>query len=385
MENILAEKLQNYIMGLIGSQVSVADSRGKIVSSTLKKHIGEMVKIPQESINGSNILTIEDNGKPSLAIPLYHNQQLTGLLVINDDPEKFLPQMPLVKSLAELLTQQYYDSIKPDLDSTDKFVCRLLFNKDPNQLPYLASQAQILGYRLDIPRIAFIIHLEGFWENYLNNNIQFSDEKESIILRKKRDLERTISGFFTKDTENITAYMGEDRFVLFKDAKSTPEDKVIKLLQQNFQGIVAPMINFNIKTVTAGIGRSRSGIVGLIQSCKEANSALVLGRKMWGDNRAYSSDDLGLLSIVGQGNRDKKIHFAKQILRNLDSDELMKTLECFFEENLNLTQTAERLGIHRNTVIYRLDQISKSLNRDPRNFEEAVEIKMALLIKRLFV
>lgn len=383
MESFLAEHIQKHIINVLGRQVTVVDNEGKIISASTQARIGENLKIPSEAFRTSGSLVISDNGRNGVTVPLSYNNQIIGLLVIDEDPQKIMPQISLIKSLAELLTQQYYDSRKPALDSTDKFVCQMLFNKDPNQLPYLASQAKILGYRLDIPRMAFLIHLEGFWQNYLNSSGQFSDEKESIILRKKRDLESAIASFFTKDTENITAYMGEDRFVLFKDIKSASEDKVAKLLKKNFKSIVAPMRNFNIANITAGIGRGFPGITGLIKSSNEASSALSLGRKMWGNNRAYYFDELGLLSIVGQGNREKKLHFSEQMLRNLDNDDLHKTLESFFEENLNLTQTAERLGIHRNTVIYRLDQIGKILGRDPRKFEEAVDIKIALLINRL--
>ncbi|MDO8513459.1 MAG: helix-turn-helix domain-containing protein [bacterium] len=384
MENILAEKLQNYITNLLGGQVSIASADGEVITSSEKKQIGTIVDL--NTIQGSNYLSgsSSDLSNPSLiGVALYYESEIQGYVLVNDESHKFFPQMTLIKSLAELLIQQYYESIKPDLDSTDKFICSLLYNKDLNNLEYLSSQARILGYRLDIPRMAFIVHLDGFWKNYLNNNIEFSDEKENIILRKKHDLEKTISSFFTKDTENISAYMGEDKFVLFKDVKSTPEGKVVQLLKDNFKNIIAPMVNFNISRVSAGIGRSRSGTIGLVKSCKEADEALNLGRKMWGDNQVYSYDELGLLSIIGQGAKDKKLFFSNQVLSRLADPDLVKTLQYFFDQNLNLTQTSEKLGIHRNTVIYRLDQIAKTINKDPRNFDQAVEIKMALLVDKL--
>ncbi len=377
MDKILAEKIQIYITNLIGGQINVADSKGIILASDTKAEINTKFELRDLENDDPNII------RPYLVVALSNSLENEGYVIIKDDPQKYLSQTPLIKSLAELLIQQHYESIKPDLDSTDKFICSLMYNKDPNKFDYLASQAKVLGYRLDIPRMAFIIHLDGFWNNYLNNNIEFTDEKESIILRKKHDLEKTIAGFFTKDTENITAYMGQDKFVLFKDVKSNSEEKVIQLLKDNFKAIVAPMVNFNISKVTAGIGRSRTGLIGLIRSCKEADEALVLGQKMWGDNQVYTYNELGLLSIIGQGAKDKKLFFSDQILSKLEDPDLVKTLQYFFDQNLNLTQTSEKLGIHRNTVIYRLDQIAKTIGKDPRNFDQAVEIKMALLVDKL--
>ncbi|PIU76504.1 hypothetical protein COX95_02275 [bacterium CG_4_10_14_0_2_um_filter_33_32] len=72
------------------------------------------------------------------------------------------------------------------------------------------------------------------------------------------------------------------------------------------------------------------------------------------------------------------------MLGNLTNNDLLKTLEFFFKENLNLTSTGQKLHIHRNTVIYRLDQISRIIGLDPRNFDDAVSIKIALLIRQLF-
>lgn len=377
MDTILAEKIKSYITDLLGSEVSIADLNGKVIASDDSKMTGK--NLPAEVLENNSPTRLEDQ----VILGLNFVNEKQGYIIVNDSDNKMLSQMPLIKSLAELLIQQYFESIKPDLDSTDKFVCDMLYNKDPNRLDYLSNQARILGYRLDIPRMAFIIHLDGFWNNYLNNNLEYTDEKEGIIIRKKHDLEKTIAGFFTKDTENITAYMGEDKFVIFKDIKSNSEEKVIQLLKDNFKAIVAPMVNFNIQKVSAGIGRSHTGIVGLIKSCKEADEALTLGQKMWGDNQVFTFDELGLLSIIGQGAKDKKLYFSNQILNKLDDEDLVKTLEYFFDQNLNLTQTSQKLGIHRNTVIYRLDQIAKTINKDPRVFDEAVEIKMALLVDKL--
>lgn len=376
MDKILAEKIQNYITNLIGGSINITDTKGIILASNNKTDLNTQIDV-------SAILDDSDITNPFLAISLNNGSDIIGYVVIKENAQKYVSQMPLIKSLAELLIQQYFETQKPDLDSTDKFICNLMYNKDPNKFDYLASQAKVLGYRLDIPRMAFIIHLDGFWNNYLNNNIEYTDEKENIILRKKHDLEKTISGFFTKDTENITAYMGQDKFVLFKDVKSTSEEKVIQLLKDNFKAIVAPMVNFNISVVTAGIGRSRTGLIGLIRTCKEADEALTLGQKMWGENQVYTYNELGLLSVIGQGAKDRKLFFSNQILSKLDDPDLVKTLQYFFDQNLNLTQTSEKLGIHRNTVIYRLDQIARTIGKDPRNFDQAVEIKMALLVDKL--
>jgi carbohydrate diacid regulator len=122
----------------------------------------------------------------------------------------------------------------------------------------------------------------------------------------------------------------------------------------------------------------------LVDAYREANLAVDFGERLWGMNKSYYFGDLGILSILGEGNREKEIQFAEQLLSKLTNEDLLQTLECFFDQNLNLTETAQHMGIHRNTVIYRLNQISTILGVDPRVFEQAMTIQIALLIKRLF-
>lgn len=84
------------------------------------------------------------------------------------------------------------------------------------------------------------------------------------------------------------------------------------------------------------------------------------------------------------GNSEKKLAFANKIIRKLNNNyESLQTLEAFFNQNLNLTDTSKELKIHRNTVIYRLNQISETLSMDPFCFDDACKIKIALMLKRI--
>ena len=77
---------------------------------------------------------------------------------------------------------------------------------------------------------------------------------------------------------------------------------------------------------------------------------------------------------------DRKAELAHQILSPLLSDEqLFKTVQAFLASGLNLTDAAEKLHIHRNTLIYRLDKTKKLIHLDPRHFDDALQIKLGLM------
>ena len=90
------------------------------------------------------------------------------------------------------------------------------------------------------------------------------------------------------------------------------------------------------------------------------------------------------LRILVEEDNNKKVQYAYAIIGSLYKSDLKKTVETFFEKDLNLTETAKKMGIHPNTVTYRLNKIQQILGLDPRKFEQASSIKVALLTSKLF-
>jgi carbohydrate diacid regulator len=73
--------------------------------------------------------------------------------------------------------------------------------------------------------------------------------------------------------------------------------------------------------------------------------------------------------------------FKKGSLESLDRETLM-TIQCFFENNLNVSETSRKLFVHRNTLVYRLEKIRKLTGLDLREFEHAITFKVALMVRK---
>ena len=105
----------------------------------------------------------------------------------------------------------------------------------------------------------------------------------------------------------------------------------------------------------------------------------------YADRVAISSTLLGkLLSNLEQdslGNVNNILQ-DKNVKRFLCDEELIHTAEVFFANNLNLIKTSKELIVHRNTLVYRLEKIKKSLGLDIRTFEDAVTLQVLLVLKR---
>lgn len=380
----LGREIKDYITTLLGKDAIIIDSSGTCLSSPKDAQVGKKLNIPSEAYLIVKPESFEFEDSSALFIPLEHEREKVAFLILRVDQGKIKEYISLIKSFAELLIQQYYENNKPALDSTDHFITKLLNNAGPNDYPIFDSEARVLGYDLSSNRIAIVIHLDGFWEKYLLSVDQPSFERDQAIKNAKNRIETAINGFFSINNDIIVAYLGSDKFVIFKSVARADEESVRNYLKKSYKSIFGPLKNFRIDNVSVGFGNAYTGVSGLIAAYRESDLSLELGQKLWGCNKSYYFGDLGILSVLGEGNREKNIQFANNLLYRMKNDDLNKTLECFFDMNLNLTETAIKMGVHRNTIIYRLNQISKILGADPRIFDQAMSIKIAMLIQRLF-
>lgn len=377
----LSQRIVDQVKDLLAKNISICSPEGVILASSYPEKVGAVVT-DSTSFASEEPKVIKEAGKTSVITPLYLQGTQAASLIIYDD-EAWQEHIKLVKSLAELLGERYLEFQEPPAESKDWIIYRLLHTEDTGQLNDIAAEAKMAGFDLERPRIALVVRLSNFWETFFKAE-EGAEPREANITRFRHKIEQTLNGFFTSSPDNIVTYLGEDLFVVLKDLSQTAEEKFTSLLEKNYETIFSQVKDSTIKEVTVGIGGFHEGLAGLRSSYREASLALSLGQRMWGTNRLYHINNLGIPGIIAESSKEKKLDFADRLLGPLlPHQELMRTMEEFFNHNLNLTNTAEALNIHRNTLIYRLDKITSVINLDPRFFQEAVQIYLALLIKRI--
>ncbi|MGN1039587.1 MAG: PucR family transcriptional regulator, partial [Oscillospiraceae bacterium] len=107
------------------------------------------------------------------------------------------------------------------------------------------------------------------------------------------------------------------------------------------------------------------------------------------DKVIVSYDNLGIARLVYQLPPTLCEMFLKEVFKkgSIDSleHETLFTIQKFFENNLNVSETARNLFVHRNTLVYRLEKIKKITGLDLREFEQAIVFKVALMVKKYLV
>lgn len=364
----IADKIRAKVSTLISQELRVTDPAGQTLSHT-----------PALTPADVDITTI------SWAIPFSYGGNIVGYILLQEELSNHQEIAPLIRSIAELVMHQslVLEQIPRQDERLDKFIYDLLNQPQP-EWALLTAEARLFDIELDRPRIAIVIQTD---DPALSSRFQDpSGDREIRLARYKLGLNRALNSFYTSSRANVVSYLGGTSFCILKDLLSSEDNDLTASLEKFKKSLSAiyGIIKSEIKApTTVGVGNYHPGLEGLRQSYHEATSAIELGAQTWDTERIYHIDDFGVVAPLLSGVDENNIYFSRELLDRLgENHEIIQTLEAFFNYDMSLTRTADTLGIHRNTLVYRLDRIAETLGLDPRNFDDAIQIKLAILYNR---
>lgn len=208
-------------------------------------------------------------------------------------------------------------------------------------------------------RIVYVIEVEG--------------RKDTVILE-------TVKNLFADRNKDFVTELDEQNIILIKNAEEIKSEadaeKLAKMLVDNLH--TEAMIR-----VRVGYGNLIEKLPDIAKSYQEAKMALEVGRIFYAEDETISYSRLGIGRLIYQLPMSLCEMFIKEIFgdRQLNLDEETKvTIQRFFENNLNISETARQLYIHRNTLVYRLERLQKLIGLDIRVFEDAMTFKIAMMV-----
>jgi hypothetical protein len=141
------------------------------------------------------------------------------------------------------------------------------------------------------------------------------------------------------------------------------------------------------ESINIGIGSEADSLADAGISAERAKKAAFFGRLPAGSDGVYLYGDLGPARIVSNISDENRASILEEALGTLDTqlldNELQKTIDVYFRNNMNISETARSLYIHRNTLIYRMEKIQKLTGLDLNDFDDAVFLRMILLLKAI--
>ena len=192
-----------------------------------------------------------------------------------------------------------------------------------------------------------------------------------------------LQNMFPDKSKDYVISVGEQDVVLVKDIKPGTERREIEKMAA---GIVNTLGNDYYAQVSIGISTVVDNIKDLARAYKEAQVALDVGKVFETEKNIISYENLGIGRLIYQLPTTMCEMFLQEVFKkgsldSLDREPLM-TIQCFFENNLNVSETSRKLFVHRNTLVYRLEKIRKLTGLDLREFEHAITFKVALMVQK---
>ncbi|MBQ7740313.1 MAG: helix-turn-helix domain-containing protein [Eubacterium sp.] len=192
-----------------------------------------------------------------------------------------------------------------------------------------------------------------------------------------------VQNFFPDKSKDFVININESDIALVKEVRPNIDSKDLEKLAGSICDTLTSEFNC---TSIIGIGACVTGIKELARSFKEAQVALEVGKVFDNERSIISYENLGIARLIYQLPTTLCDMFLKEVFKkgsidSLDSETLF-TIQKFFENNLNVSETSRKLFVHRNTLVYRLEKIKKLTGLDLREFDDAIVFKVALMVNK---
>ncbi len=177
----------------------------------------------------------------------------------------------------------------------------------------------------------------------------------------------------------------EHSVVLVKDVSIIEDEDREEALEDFAKSLVDSIHMEAMVKVRVGYGNVVTQIPDISQSFQEAKMALQVGRIFYAEKDTISYSKLGIGRLIYQLPMSLCDMFIKEVFGDsipdiLEDEEAMSTINKFFENNLNISETARQLYVHRNTLVYRLERIEKAIGLDIRKFDDAMTFRIAVMV-----
>jgi len=243
------------------------------------------------------------------------------------------------------------------------------------------QKAAYFGYNLAGECCICVIDIDGF-ERYLKLK---KLEDEVSISKIKITFRKIVQDILEKHALKVPIIDKDDAVIFFIRSEENCMNRLDKALKEIQEIIKKRMDDLS---VSVGIGNSYKDLKMMKQSLNEAELAIDSAKCQGLDDTITKYKDIGIYGLLFSiSNRTVLENYFSEVLGAINNDNkdnnLIEILETYLNENCNITVTAERLFLHRNTLKYKIKKIEELLNCDLHNFNDCMKVKIALYINKV--
>ena len=335
-----------------GRNIGVVDSEGTVISCSDLARIGENYESAVEDMN-TTAEPVVANGLTFRSLALRGVRLEYAAFVEGTDAEALTLSAMVVVSLNGI--KQYYDE-KYDKATFIKNV--MLDNVLPGDIYIKTKELHFGG---DSPRVVFLVRM-----------LDKLDVATSDV----------ISSMFPDKTRDFIITVNETDIAIVKEVKPNIEVKDLRKIAKTIEDTLSSELF--LKCVI-GIGTIVPQMKDLSRSLKEAQVAIEVGSVFEAEKTILNYENLGIGRLIYQLPTTLCRMFLSEVFKKGSVESLGQetmTIQKFFENNLNVSETSRKLFVHRNTLVNRLEKIKKITGHDLREFDHAIVFKVALMVKK---
>ena len=350
--NRLFDGFVSSIREITGCEFGVADDSGVILSCTDPKAFEGVESALDNFLDGEDLWLCENGVTYHKAVIRERPEYVVFISDTGSQAEKYLELATISVHNIKLYYEEKYDK--------NSFIKQIILD---NILPGdISIRAKELHISTRAQRVALIIRLEKEQEIYSHEIIQ---------------------NLFPDRLRDFVVVVDDENTALIKELDSDEDSRKIDQIAKN---IVDTLNTESMLKAKIGIGTLVESISEIGRAFKEAQTALLVGGIFENDKSVVNYNSLGLGRLIYQLPETLcKLFldevFTKGAYESLDNETIL-TIQKFFENNLNVSETSRLLYVHRNTLVYRLDKIQKITGLDLRNFDDAIIFKVSMLVKK---
>ena len=352
MSNRLFQGIVHQMKDAIDRTIGVIDETSVVIACSELGKIGEV----NESVNSETLSSTAPFVVNGYTYRSSGSNAKYDYAVFVQGTDEYAQKYAQLLSVSFASIKQYYDE-KYDRSNFIKNV--ILDNILPGDI-YLKSRE--LHFNSEVSRVCLLI---------------------KIVSKTDVSAYDIVQNLFPDKSKDFVININEVEIALVKEIKPDSESRDLEKLASSISDTLSS--EFYTHCVV-GIGTTVTGIKDLARSFKEAQSALEVAKVFDTDRTIVSYDNLGIARLIYQLPTTLCEMFLKEVFKrgsieSLDQETLF-TIQRFFENNLNVSETSRKLFVHRNTLVYRLEKIKKLTGLDLREFEDAIVFKVALMVKK---
>lgn len=338
----------------IHNLVGVVDSEGTVVACSDLSVIGEKWEDALEAINGADSSLVQYNGRTFKTLAGWSAHFDYAVFVEGDDEEA-----RTVCGLAAVAlngAKTYYEE-KHDKGTFIKDII-----SDNVLLGDIYIRAKELHFETDVPRGVFLVRQTG------KADISAVDALQRLFPDRQADFVLSIN---------------ETDIALIKQLPDGADSRELYRIARQVEDALGSELQMK---AVVGIGTIANHLRDFAKSYKEAQIAIDVGKVFDTEKTVINYENLGIGRLIYQLPTTLCEMFLQEVFKKnpIDSldQETLFTINKFFENNLNVSETARKLFVHRNTLVYRLEKIKKLTGLDLREFDDAITFKVALMVKK---